>query len=133
MTQKSFYGLYALLIPFAILLIAILINAGRPTPGAAFQMVSGGDPAAGVAAIRQYGCGACHSIPGVDGANGEVGPALVNLWQRSYIAGKLPNTPQNLIHWLRFPQEVSPGVDMPDLGLTDQTARNIAAYLYQLN
>ena len=133
MSQKDFYGLYALLIPFAILLVAILVDAGQPTPGAALQTVSGGDPALGVAAIQQYGCGSCHTIPGVDGANGQVGPVLVNLSRRAYIAGKLQNTPQNLIHWIRFPQEVSPGVDMPDVGVTDQAAKDIAAYLYQLN
>lgn len=133
MTQKGFYGLYALLIPFAILLVAILVDARQPTPGAALQTVSGGDPALGATAIKQYGCGSCHTIPGVDGANGQVGPVLVNLSQRAYIAGKLQNTPQNLIQWIRFPQEVSPGVDMPDVGVTDQAAKDIAAYLYQLN
>ena len=44
----------------------------------------------------------------------------------------LRNNPENLVTWLRDPQQVVPGNAMPDLGLTDQQARDIAAYLYKL-
>jgi cytochrome c1 len=43
----------------------------------------------------------------------------------------LPNTPDNLVRWLRDPQAVSPQTIMPDLGLGEPQARDIAAYLYE--
>ncbi len=130
---KNYYGVFALLVPFTILLIAILFNVTRPYPVRQMQVVQGGDAGKAPAAIVEYGCGTCHVIAGVYGANGVVGPALNDLATRSFIAGKLRNTPENLIQWIRFPQEVSPGVDMPDLGVTESAARDIAAYLYLLN
>ena len=81
--------------------------------------------------MEAYGCGACHTIPGVAGADANVGPSLANLDERRTIAGVLPNTPDNLLRWLRDPQSVSPGTVMPNLGLGEPQARDIAAYLYR--
>jgi cytochrome c1 len=93
------------------------------------QIVTGGDASAGKTAITHYGCGSCHDIPGVHGAVALVGPPLLHWSRRSYIAGKLANTPTNLETWLENPQAVWPGNDMPDLHITPAEARNIAAYL----
>jgi cytochrome c2 len=41
--------------------------------------------------------------------------------------------PDNLVKWLRQPQNVVPGNAMPDMGVTPQDARDIAAYLYTLS
>jgi cytochrome c len=60
-----------------------------------------------------------------------VGPPLNGLSNRIYIAGRLPNTPRNLIRWIRYPQQIYPGNVMPDLGISNHDARDIAAYLYQ--
>jgi len=79
-----------------------------------------------------YGCGACHVIPGVTGATGMVGPPLDGWSRRVYIAGNLANTPENLVRWIRYPQAVEPGTAMPDLGVNEADARDIAAYLYSL-
>lgn len=92
----------------------------------------GGHPRRGVALIERNGCGSCHIIPGVDGAEGLVGPPLIKIGRRVYIAGVLRNKPDNLITWLRSPQKVVPGNAMPDMGLSEQDARDIAAYLYTL-
>ena len=127
---KEYYGLYVLLIPFAIALVAIFGLVLYRPPMA--KVVSGGDAAQGVQAFEDYGCGACHVIAGVSGAAGAVGPSLNDLSQHAYIAGKLQNTPDNLVQWIRFPQEVDPGVDMPDLGVTEAAARDMVAYLYTL-
>jgi cytochrome c2 len=81
--------------------------------------------------IEAYGCGACHTIPGIQDATADVGPSLSGMSQRATIAGVLPNTPKNLVHWLMEPQQVSPGTIMPDLGLGEPQARDIAAYLYR--
>ena len=82
--------------------------------------------------LRQFGCGSCHEIPGVAAARGKVGPPLAGVATRVYIAGVLPNTPENLVRWLRDPPAVSPQSAMPDLGVTERDARDIAAYLATL-
>lgn len=94
--------------------------------------VPGGDPSRGAAAIEDVGCGACHTIPGIRGARGLVGPPLTSWARRSYIAGNLPNDPENLIRWIMDPQAVEPGTVMPNLDVTRQQARDMAAYLYTL-
>ena len=96
------------------------------------QRSTGGDVKVGEHLIYAYGCGRCHIIPGVAEANGTVGPPLQGFGSRYYIAGLLANTPQNLSRWVSKPQEISPGNAMPDLGVTEQQARDIAAYLYTL-
>jgi cytochrome c2 len=91
-----------------------------------------GDPDRGAALTRSYGCVACHQIPGVLGAQGRVGPPLTQMARRTTIAGVLPNTPSNMIRWLRNPQTIVPGNAMPNMELTDHDARDIAAYLATL-
>lgn len=82
--------------------------------------------------IQGYGCGACHIIPGVENARGLVGPPLNFFAERTMIAGELPNTPENLVRWLRNPQAVEPNTAMPNLGLSDTQAWDVTAYLYTL-
>lgn len=82
--------------------------------------------------IESYGCGSCHTIPGIHHANGLVGPPLYFFSRRTMIAGALPNTQENLVHWVEHPREVEPKTAMPDLGLTEDQAYDIAAYLYTL-
>ena len=85
---------------------------------------------AGRELIASYGCGACHTIPGVPGADAMVAAPLNCFYQRSYIAGLLPNTEENLIKWIQDPQQIQPDVAMPNLGITEAEARDIAAFLY---
>lgn len=92
----------------------------------------GGDASRGRQVIQQYGCGSCHEIPGVVGAHGLVGPPLLWFARRSYVAGELPNTADNLELWIRSPQKIHPRTAMPALGLDDQQARDVVAYLYTL-
>lgn len=92
-----------------------------------------GDRNAGKVAMARLGCGSCHMIPGVENADGLVGPSLAHFSRRTIVAGVLPNTPANLIHWIKAPQSVVPGNAMPDSGLTDAQASDIAAYLYALD
>ncbi len=80
--------------------------------------------------IASFGCGSCHSIPNVAGANGQVGPPLTTFYERASIAGEIPNTVDNLIAWIQNPQAIEPHTDMPNLGVNAVEARNIAAYLY---
>ena len=99
---------------------------------AASEMTGGGDPSRGRAKIRHYGCVSCHTIPGLAEADALVGPPLDRIASRTYIGGVLTNSPDNMIRWIQNP----PGVDnltaMPNLGVTEQDARDIASYLYTL-
>ena len=91
-----------------------------------------GDAARGRELLHQYGCGYCHTIPGVHAARGNIGPPLDDVGRRVYIAGSLPNTPQQMALWIRFPQSYRPGTAMPDLHVRADDARDMAAQLYRL-
>ena len=82
--------------------------------------------------MKIYGCDACHTIPGAVDARGLVGPPLTQIANRIYIAGVLTNTPDNLIEWIQNPPGVDPRTAMPNLGIGEAAARDIAAYLYTL-
>jgi cytochrome c1 len=106
------------------------VQAEVPLP--AERVVRNGSVASGHTLISEYGCGACHIIPGIPNAKGEVGPSLTGFASRSYIAGRVPNTTDVLIQWLENPQAIDPQTAMPNLGLSSQEARHITAYLYAL-
>lgn len=82
--------------------------------------------------IQYYGCGSCHTIPGVPGARATVGPPLNQMGLRTYIAGTLPNSSRNLALWIQHPQSVHPGTAMPELEVTPADANDIAQYLEEL-
>ncbi|HWJ39409.1 MAG TPA: c-type cytochrome [Sphingomicrobium sp.] len=91
---------------------------------------TGGNPSRGEAMFIQYGCGSCHGLKHVRKATGMVGPPLDGIAVRAIIAGKLPNQPDNMVRWIRDPQQVTPGTDMPDLHVSQRDARDITAFLY---
>jgi cytochrome c oxidase subunit 2 len=78
----------------------------------------------------RHGCGACHTIAGTP-ANGEIGPSLTALGARGTIAaGTLPNTLDNIARFIRSPDEIKPGVQMPSFAmLPEGDVDTIAAYL----
>jgi cytochrome c len=98
----------------------------RPT-----TVIANADPQRGKHALTSYGCTACHTIPGLWGSNALTAPPLIGISQRSYLAGMLENTPENLIRWIQHPRQVNPHTAMPEQGVTNQDARDIAAYLYR--
>jgi putative membrane protein len=114
------------------LLLFVLAGTGCGASDSPTVAATGGDPERGKALVQTYGCGSCHQIPGVPGANASVGPPLAQFSNRSYIAGHLPNTPENLAKWIRFPQEIRHPNAMPDMNVTDKDARSLAAFLYTL-
>lgn len=114
----------------SLLLLLAGCRGGRYTHSV--EIVPGGNARIGAHLIESYHCGACHTIPGIRDADGLVGPPLMFFARRTYIGGELPNTPPNLIRWIRDPAAVEPGTAMPMLGLTTQQARDVAAYLYTL-
>ncbi len=116
----------------ALLAVVVGLSACNLSLLPTYSPVADGDPDRGVESLQAYGCGACHVIPGVPGAVSYVGPPLTDWAERHYIAGSLSNTPENLMLWLREPQTVEPGTAMPDMGVTEQAARDMSAYLYTL-
>jgi cytochrome c len=117
----------------AALLAGVACDPARPNYMDQVKRMTGGDPETGRVKIRNYGCHACHMIPGVSGAQSWVGPPLIHWSRRVYIAGELPNTPANLTRWIQHPTQVEAKTAMPDMGVTEQDSRDIAAYLYSLH
>jgi cytochrome c2 len=96
-------------------------------------LTDGGNAAAGARAIRKYGCIGCHTVSGVPGARGLVAPPLDGIADRSTLAGELANTPPNMMRWIQHPREVEPHTLMPEMNVTEDDSRDIAAYLYTLH
>ncbi|HJR09221.1 MAG TPA: c-type cytochrome [Pyrinomonadaceae bacterium] len=109
-----------------------LLSCGGYSGRAAAEAAAGGNVERGVAAINRYGCGTCHTISGVRGANGQVGPPLTGIASRVYIGGVLENKPENMLRWIQNPRAVDALTAMPVLGVTEQDARDIASFLYTL-
>jgi len=117
----------------ALILVGAALCAGcDSTAREARELTGGGDPVKGPVVMAKYGCPTCHTIPGVKGADGKVGPPLEQLATRVSIAGRLPNTPSNLMAWIQHPQQLTPGTVMPEMNVSERDARDIAAYLYTL-
>jgi cytochrome c2 len=114
----------------ALLALALASCGEEEVP--AQQRVVGGDAGRGRQLVAAHGCTACHVVPGRRGLQGQVGPTLAGFGARGYIAGHLPNTPENLVRWLRDPPAYAPRTAMPDLGLDEPAARHIAAFLVTL-
>ena len=112
-------------------LLASVACGGGETQRAAAAM-TGGRPERGREKIRQYGCASCHTIPGLAEADSLVGPPLTKVASRTYVGGVLSNTPDNMIRWIQNPQGVDPLTAMPNLGVTEEDARDSAGYLYTL-
>jgi cytochrome c len=113
--------------------VAGLLRPNRPEAARELTVFTGGDPARGRETIRAKGCPSCHTIPGIREANGLVGPSLDHFANRVYVAGVLPNTPANLVAWIRNPPRIDPLTAMPASGIGEAEARDVAAYLYTLD
>ena len=115
-----------------VLVLCITIAACSHGERDAIALTHGGSPSRGEELIRAYGCGSCHTIPRVAGAQSTVGPNLQGIAGRAYIAGVLPNTPENMMRWLMNPPAVDDKTAMPNLHIGAVEARDMAAYLYTL-
>jgi cytochrome c1 len=109
---------------------ALLFAGCAPEPDYVPRVV-GGDAKRGRVALVRYECGVCHVIPGIGGSTGQVGPALDDYARRPYLAGKFPNEPDGLVRWLVDAPSMAPMTAMPAMPMSEQEARDIAAYLYE--
>jgi cytochrome c1 len=104
-------------------------------PVAQGAVLEPGSPAAeGAQIIATKPCGGCHTIPGIPGATGQVGPNLAGVASRTKIAGGAVtiNSPDDLKKWILNPAALKPGTAMPNVGLTDDEATKIVAFLETL-
>jgi cytochrome c1 len=115
-----------------LLAAALALGGCNSGQGIAETSPIGGNPHRGADLIVKSSCGLCHEIPGIEGADGHIGPPLDHMAIRTIIAGFLPNTPENMRAWLRNPQAIVPGNAMPNMELKDDEAKDITAYLYTL-
>src|SRR4051794_25793167 len=112
-------------------ILAILTSASIVLAGCDNQtkksaaLMTGGNPDIGKTTMADVGCASCHTIPGVSGADGMIGPSLEKMAGRAYIGGVLKNTPTNMLRWLHDPPGVDPMTAMPNLHLTDQQERDL--------
>lgn len=115
-----------------LLAAAALLPGCREEERPLHMVIAGGDVVQGRHLVAAHGCASCHVIPGFRGPRSHVGPPLAGIGARGYLAGMLPNTPDNLVRWLRDPPAVAPRTAMPELGLNQAEARHVAAYLVTL-
>ena len=105
---------------------------GAATAAGGAPVVEPGSPEAeGQMIIASQPCVGCHTIPGIPGATGTVGPNLSGVASRAKIAGGAVNNggPDDLKKWILNPPAQKPGTLMPNVGLTDDQATKIVAYL----
>lgn len=117
---------------FLMISLLALAGIGSDRAEAAGPDNFSGDARRGADLVKNYHCGGCHDIPGVAGANGNVGPPLHRIGTRTYIAGYIQNSPDNMAAWIEDPQKALPGNAMPTMGIPQKDARDIAAFLYTL-
>ena len=101
-----------------------LATQARPSPRAADD---------GAALFLRHGCGACHTVSGIE-AHGMIGPDLSHLGSRlTLAAGTQPNTADTIARFITEPERIKPGVQMPSFAMLPQDdIRNIAAWLKEL-
>lgn len=93
----------------SVILIGLLGGCTLGNTDESASSITVGNSANGRRLLYSYGCGSCHTIPGVGEADGTVGPPLSGFGSRFYIAGVLQNTPGNLVRWIAHPRKCNPG------------------------
>ncbi len=112
-------------------LFAVLLAACDGPPDRT-PTLSDADVQRGRQLVTDKGCVACHSFPDVKWPRGGLGPSLEHFGRQGLIGGRLPNQPGVLMRFVRNAPDHLPGTAMPAIPMTDQEARDVAAYLLQL-
>lgn len=125
--------LHPISLPMVLALTAVVLAACDDIDTVPARHIVGSTPERGAVLMVENGCPACHTVPGVPGPRGKVGPPLEGFAERVYIAGTFPNSPENLVRWIMNSPAMLPATAMPDMQIGSTDARNIAAYLYTLH
>lgn len=124
------------LLTFAILLLAVACNRGEGVQSAKTQPTQPpiGNAERGRELIAQYGCNVCHTVPGIDGPQGSLGPTMVGMASRPTIGnGQVPKTPDSVARYIENPALLNPQSTMPALGIPTTDAKDMAAYVLTLD
>lgn len=107
---------------------------GQPAAASGAALQPGTPAYEGAQIIAQKPCTGCHTIPGVPGATGTVGPNLAGVASRPKIAGgAVPNNgPDDLAKWISNPPGLKPGTAMPKVPLTEDELTKIVDFLETL-
>ncbi|MEQ3626968.1 MAG: cytochrome c oxidase subunit II [Marinobacter sp.] len=94
---------------------------------------TGAEATRGAELFATEGCGACHAIRGTE-HRGQVGPDLTHIGTRqSLAAGSLGTDRADFLRWLRDPDAIKPGVEMPGYDhLPPEDLAALTAYLMGL-
>jgi len=95
--------------------------------------MTGGNPELGRKRLAQHSCVSCHVIPGVPRGDGKSAQSLAHWYWRRTFLNTYKNTPENLEKWLEMPSHRKPSTAMPDLNVSPQDSRDMAAYLFSIN
>jgi cytochrome c oxidase subunit 2 len=120
--------------------MAVQVVAQSPKDFAAWwtrQLQDASEPSAGAALqgqrVFQTRCAICHTVRGLPGSQGVLGPDLTHLMSRRTIAaGTLPNNIGNLAAWVSNAQALKPGARMPTENLSGPQLQALLAYLRTL-
>lgn len=81
--------------------------------------------------IFAQSCASCHAVAGTN-FKGTAGPNLTGFGNRETVAGYLKQTDENLKKWIKNPEKVKPGSQMPAVPLKDEEIEALVAYLKDL-
>jgi len=113
-----------LLLVFFLLLLGLIVFIAHKDS----QKLAGVDiPKTGASLFITKSCWACHRE-----YSSTTCPSLVNFSQKPLIAGKVPNTRENLRKWLKKPSSIKKGTRMPNLGLADEEIELLIEYIQTL-
>lgn len=79
--------------------------------------------------IFEKNCLSCHAV-GKEGGN--TGPNLTGFGDKQRVAGVLEHNKDNVKKWIKDPQKVKPGNNMPNVPLNDEEVDAVADYLLSL-
>lgn len=114
---------------FLLTILALCACDGPPDRSPALDSA---DPARGRKIVTAIGCTACHRFPDIGFPRGALGPALDGFADQRQIAGRIPNQPGTLLHFIRDAPALVPGTLMPPMPMSDEDARDVTAYLLTL-
>lgn len=120
-----------------VIAVLVLAAASACNPRESSQPAAGGvaltGAARGAQLINTYGCNVCHTIPGVEGPQGTIGPSLAGVASRPKISnGTVATSEANLTQFIQNPSSLNPQSSMPPNTIPADDVKDIVAYLLTL-
>lgn len=118
-------------------LVVLVLATAACNPRESSQPAAGANAPTGAARGQQlvvtYGCNVCHTIPGIEGPQGTIGPSLAGVASRPMISnGMVQNSETNLAQFIQNPSSLNPQSAMPPNGIPPADVKDIVAFLTSL-